>query len=104
MLFGALSLLVTSFVKNINHFNFYFTGLLTPMFFFGGIVFPLENLPSWLRPVAEIFPLTHCARLVRAVYFADFVPGQLISLAYVVTGTVLFGELAIRRIEKRILK
>ncbi|MDP4094798.1 MAG: ABC transporter permease, partial [Bacillota bacterium] len=46
IMFGTLSLLITSFVKNINHFNFYFTGLLTPMFFFSGVVFPISNLPG----------------------------------------------------------
>ncbi|MFP4618569.1 MAG: ABC transporter permease [Spirochaetaceae bacterium] len=38
-MFAALSLLITSFVKNINHFNFYFSGFISPMFFFcrGGV-------------------------------------------------------------------
>jgi ABC-type multidrug transport system permease subunit len=53
-MFGALALLVTSFVQNINHFNFYFTGFLSPMFFFSGTVFPLDSLPRALRPFAEI--------------------------------------------------
>jgi lipooligosaccharide transport system permease protein len=60
ILFGAISLLVTSFVKNINHFNFYFTGLLSPMFFFSGVVFPVKSLPELIQPVAWIMPLTHC--------------------------------------------
>lgn len=38
MMFGALSLFVTSFVKTINHFNFFLTGCLTPMFFFGNCI------------------------------------------------------------------
>ncbi|MDX9872896.1 MAG: ABC transporter permease, partial [Clostridia bacterium] len=36
VMFASLSLLITSFVKNMNHFNFYFTGILSPMFFFSG--------------------------------------------------------------------
>jgi len=41
LMFSALSLLVTSFVKTIQHFNFYFTGLISPMFFFSGVNYPL---------------------------------------------------------------
>ena len=43
VMFATLSLLVTSFVKTINHFNFYFTGLLSPMFFFLRGHFPDEQ-------------------------------------------------------------
>ena len=40
LMFAALALYVTSFVQTINHFNFFITGLLTPMFFFFGDRFP----------------------------------------------------------------
>ena len=70
-MFGALSLLVTSFVRNINHFNFYFTGLLSPMFFFSGTVFPIDRLPRALRPLAELLPLTHAVRLARGLTLVD---------------------------------
>lgn len=31
-------------MNNINHFNFYFTGFLSPMSFFSGTVFPAVRL------------------------------------------------------------
>jgi len=64
VMFAAVSLLVTSYVKTINHFNFYFTGFISPMFFFSGVVFPIGNLPGIFRPFAELVPLTHSVRLV----------------------------------------
>jgi lipooligosaccharide transport system permease protein len=45
LMFATLSLWVTSYVKTINHFNFYLTGVISPMFFFSGVVFPISNLP-----------------------------------------------------------
>jgi lipooligosaccharide transport system permease protein len=72
LMFGALSLLVTSFVRNINHFNFYFTGLLSPMFFFSGVVFSLSSLPAWALPLAEALPLTHAVRLARYLEYPVF--------------------------------
>ena len=103
VMFGALSLLVTSFVKNINHFNFYFTGFISPMFFFSGVVFPVENLPAFVRPVAEIVPLTHSVRLVRAICTNQYSAILLVDLLYIAAFIVLFGYFAIRRLRKRLV-
>jgi lipooligosaccharide transport system permease protein len=102
-MFGALSLLVTSFVRNINHFNFYFTGLLSPMFFFSGTVFPLERLPSYLRPVAEILPLTHAIRLSRSLTIGRLSLVLLLDLVFLLAVTIGVGHLAIRRLRQRIV-
>lgn len=102
-MFGALSLLVTGFVKNINHFNFYFTGLLSPMFFFSGTVFPLDSLPRVLRPVVELMPLTHPVRLTRGLITGRWSMVLIADLAYLVVITVCAGWLAIRRLRTRIV-
>lgn len=103
LMFAALGLYVTSLVTNINHFNFYFTGLISPMFFFSGVVFPLSSLPPYIRPVAEIFPLTHAARLIRAFCFNRFDLPTAGSSLYMVLFTVVVGYVAIRRLERRII-
>jgi len=103
VMFGTLSLLVTSFVKTINHFNFYFTGFISPMFFFSGVVFPVENLPSFVRPLAELVPLTHSVRLVRAVCQNQYHPILLLDLLYIAVFIVVVGFFAIRRLRKRLV-
>ncbi|MCF8091599.1 MAG: ABC transporter permease [Desulfotignum sp.] len=103
LMFAALALFVTSFVKNINHFNFFFTGVVTPMFFFSGIVFPLDNLPEFARWIAALFPLMHAVRLVRAFCFNSFDPGLFFNLAYMIIFIALFGSMAIKRLKKRIV-
>jgi len=104
VMFATLSLWVTSFVKTINHFNFYLTGIISPMFFFSGVVFPISNLPPSVRFVAEIVPLTHCVRLARAVCIGHYPPSLLLSLAYAVIFTALTGWLAIRRLRRRLVR
>jgi lipooligosaccharide transport system permease protein len=103
VMFAALSLLITSFVSNINHFNFYFTGFLSPMFFFSGIVFPVENLPKMLRPMAEIFPLTHVVRLARGVAMLSFRPAMVGDLIFIVAFTAVIGWAAIARLRKKLI-
>ncbi|MEN6349762.1 MAG: ABC transporter permease [Syntrophomonas sp.] len=104
IMFATLSLWITSVVKNINHFNFYFTGLLSPMFFFSGAVFPIENLPRTMQWLAEVIPLTHAVRMARAFC----VPGRLGSyllydLAYCAVFIIITGYFAIRRLKKRLV-
>ncbi len=103
IMFGSMSLLVTSFVKTINHFNFYFTGFISPMFFFSGVVFPLENLPAVLRYAAEVFPLTHSVRMARSFVFGRIGATIWIDMAYISLFTALCAFLAIRRLGKRLI-
>ena len=103
VMFATLSMLITSFVKTINHFNFYFTGCISPMFFFSGVVFPVKNLPAVVRPLAEILPLTHSVRLVRAVCSNGYEPFLLLDLLYIVAFIILVGLLAIKRLKKRLV-
>jgi len=102
-LFAALSLLITSVVTNINHFNFYFTGLLTPMFFFSGIIFPLEDMPQVMRIIARILPLAHAVTLTRAGWFGQWDPVLLWNMLYMVGLTLVLAAWAIRRLRRRLL-
>jgi lipooligosaccharide transport system permease protein len=103
LMFAPLSLFITSFVKTINHFNFYFTGLLTPMFFFSGIVFPLNDLPSYLKTIAYIFPLAHAAKWVRAIVFNQFSFDLIWSFLYILGFILFFSFISISRLSKRMI-
>ncbi|MFW6245483.1 MAG: ABC transporter permease [Fibrobacterota bacterium] len=103
VMFASLSLVVTSFVGNINHFNFYFTGFLSPMFFFSGVVFPVENLPPFLRSIAEIFPLTHVVRMTRLLSFWELDPVMLWDLLFIALFTLVSGFFAIRRLGRKLI-
>lgn len=102
-MFAALSLLVTSFVKSINHFNFYFSGFISPMFFFAGVVFPVTNLPVIVRPISEALPLTHAVRLTRAFSFPGEVPFLWADVIYILVFTLLIGFIGVRRLKRRLI-
>ncbi|MFP4164978.1 MAG: ABC transporter permease [Chitinispirillaceae bacterium] len=103
VMFASLSLLVTSFVSNINHFNFYFTGFLSPMFFFSGVVFPVENLPGVLQNLAEIFPLTHVVRMTRLLSFWDLKAVIFWDLIFIALFTLLSGYWGIKRLGRKLI-
>ncbi|MBN1781895.1 ABC transporter permease [bacterium] len=103
IMFAAISLTVTSFVKNINHFNFYMTGVLSPMFFFSGVVFPVKSLPAVLQPVAEFMPLTHVVRLVRALCQGSYQTILLLDMLYVLVVSLIMGIIAVRRLKRLLI-
>lgn len=103
MMFAALSLLVTSYVNNINHFNFYFTGFITPTFFLSGIVFPLNTLPKFVEIIAQVFPLVHSVNLMRAFCFNKFELSLIGDVFYIMLFVTIIGFLAIKRLEKKII-
>lgn len=102
-MFGSIAMLVTSAVSNINHFNFYFTLFISPLFFFSGVVFPLSQLPDNLRWVAGILPLTHPVELMRTAAGGHTVFGPVFNLIYLALFIPLVGTVAVKRMRGRLV-
>jgi lipooligosaccharide transport system permease protein len=67
LVFASLGLVVTSLASSYDFFNYYFTLVIAPMFFFSGIFFPVGSVGRWLEHVAWAFPLTHMVAISRAL-------------------------------------
>lgn len=65
--FSAVALCFVATATGYDYFNFYLSLALFPMFLFGGIFFPLTNLPDWMQTVAWWLPLTHLVTVCRAL-------------------------------------
>lgn len=57
--FAAVSFAVTAISPSIYSFNYYVTLVLTPMFLFSGVFYPIETLPEWAQQASWFLPLTH---------------------------------------------
>lgn len=66
---GAIGLISSAWVKNINQFQTVYSFLIAPLFYLSGIFFPLENMARPIRIVAEFFPLIHGVRLAQSVFW-----------------------------------
>ncbi|WP_415063544.1 ABC transporter permease [Bdellovibrio sp.] len=66
-LFSCIGMIFTSFARNYDSFIYSTSGLIVPMSLLSGTYFPLEQLPTGLRYVAYLFPLTHAVSAVREV-------------------------------------
>ena len=72
--FAVLGMAYTALVGNIEHFNILFTGVLTPMFLFGGVFFPFVELPDWAQVVGWCLPLSHLVAATRDLTLGDAGP------------------------------
>jgi lipooligosaccharide transport system permease protein len=84
--FSCIALIFNALAKGYDFFTYYFTLFLTPMMFLSGIFFPLEQLPSTVRVVADWLPLSNAVALVRPLFMDEWPSGWLrhglILLAY----------------------
>lgn len=81
---GAMGLLSTALVKNINQFQTVYSFLIAPLYFLSGIFFPISEMAGPVRLVAEFFPLIHGVRLAQSVFW-----NQEILYTFLVHGGIL---------------
>jgi ABC-2 type transport system permease protein len=67
LVFLSLGFVVSGLAKSVETVPAIANMILFPMIFFGNIFFPLDNLPGWLRPVADILPVKYLADALRSV-------------------------------------
>jgi len=65
--FASLGVVVGMLVNNPDDVSLVNNFFITPMIFFGGSFFPLQNLPPWLATLATIFPIGAINTLLRAL-------------------------------------
>jgi len=70
--FSAPIVAYAATLKSGDDFNVLFRFIITPLFMFSGVFFPIDRLPAPLRWIAEVSPLYHGVQLVRG-----FALGQL---------------------------
>ena len=90
MTFSCIALIFNALAKGYDFFTYYFTLFLTPMMFLSGIFFPIEQLPPYVRVVADWLPLSNAVGLVRPLFMdqwpADPWRPLLVLLVYTVGG------------------
>lgn len=66
---GAMGLLATALVNNINQFQTVYSFIIAPLYFLSGIFFPISQMAAPVRLIAEFFPLIHGVRLAQAIFW-----------------------------------
>lgn len=90
LMFGALGMLLSSLVKQLENFAGIMNFVIFPMFFASSALYPLwrvEESSLWLYRICWLNPFTHATELIRFAFYAKFDP---LSLAVVAGCTAVF--------------
>ena len=104
LLFASMAMVVTSLVPSIDHFTYYFTLGITPMFLFSGIFFPLDRLPEVVQGLAWMLPLTHVVNLHRGLILGRLSPVLLVDALWVLVAVAILLNLALILMRRRIIR
>lgn len=101
---GAMGLLATALVNNINQFQTVYSFIIAPLYFLSGIFFPISQMSTPVRLVAEFFPLIHGVRLAQAIFW-----NKGMGEAFLYSGSILLIQslvlctLAYMKIRKKLI-
>lgn len=70
-LFAEFSVILVSLIPGIDSFNYFYTLLMTPLFLFSGVFFPLDGLPYFLKIISFFNPFYHSVNICRSFAFGN---------------------------------
>jgi lipooligosaccharide transport system permease protein len=101
MVFASIALIFNALAKGYDFFTYYFTLFLTPMMFLSGIFFPLDTLPTAVRWVADVLPLTHAVALIRPLFLDQWPSNVLLHAGVLLTYGLAGWMMALHLTRKR---
>jgi ABC-2 type transport system permease protein len=90
LMFGALGMLLSSLIKQLENFAGIMNFVIFPMFFASSALYPLwrvEESSLWLYRICWLNPFTHATELIRFAFYAKLDP---LSLGVVAGCTAVF--------------
>jgi ABC-2 type transport system permease protein len=95
LMLGALGLLLSSAIRQLENFASVMNFVIFPMFFASSALYPLWHVKEaslWLYRICLINPFTHAVELIRFALYGRFDP---VSAAVLVAATIIFLALAV---------
>ncbi len=99
--FSCVALIFNALAKGYDFFTYYFTLFLTPTMFLSGVFFPRDQLPTPLRYVSDVLPLTNAVELVRPLFLGRLPEHPWVPLLSLVVVGFLAFWLALALTRKR---
>jgi len=100
--FVALGLAIGAFFESLEGFQLIGTFLVFPLFFLSGALYPLDNVPGWLRALSYVDPVTYAVDAARYAMLGRSTFSPTLDLAVLIAfgiSTVLVGSVAFSRMK-----
>jgi lipooligosaccharide transport system permease protein len=102
IMFSVMGTLFTSLIERIDLYSYYFTLVVTPLFLFSGIFFPVEDFPAPVPQIAWFTPLYHAVNVCRGLA-AGPSPAVLVDVAWIVVFTLVLSLLPVQIMRRRLI-
>lgn len=102
-MFGALSLSYTANVRAMSQLMYFFSLIVMPMFYLGGVFFPLDDLSLGYRIAAWLLPISHVAEINRGLVMGGLDFGMIFNFLWILVATALLYRLALWRMRVRMI-
>jgi lipooligosaccharide transport system permease protein len=102
--FSALFVCITTFVRKIEDFDSVVGLAVMPMFLFSGTFFPVSRVPLMPRIVIELLPLYHGTAMLRQLTTGAIDRTFALHVAYLVIVGATALAVAMRRLERTLIK
>lgn len=102
--FAAIGVFVTSRVAQMEYFHFYFAGFILPSQFLCGTFFPISRFPDAVQAVAWVIPLSSFVDITRSLMLGRYDIYLLPEATWAIASTLLFTELAVRGMHRRLVE
>src|ERR1700761_8283110 len=100
---GAIGLLASSYVRNINQFQSVYSFLIAPMYFISGTFFPIGDRPI-LGTIVQISPFFHGVSLLQMAAWNQFSPGEIAyHLGVILVYGLILGFWSLVRIRRMLI-
>ncbi|MBF0135782.1 MAG: ABC transporter permease [Magnetococcales bacterium] len=103
ILFAAMGMVATAISPSYDFFFYYVTLIISPMYLFCGIFFPIDQFPAVARTAIGLLPLTHVVALIRPLAQGKIPEHLFMHLAVPTLIALLAYLLAVSLVRRRIL-
>jgi lipooligosaccharide transport system permease protein len=104
LMFSTIALTYTSVARSISSLNYFFAIFITPMFWLGGVFFPLDRLPETLQRLAWWIPITHVVDVYRGLAAGAPQWEHLLDIAWILGVTAIFYGIVLYSMRRRLVK
>jgi len=101
---GTLGFFANRLVKNLNQFNYFITGVMSPLILFSGTLFPLDRMPKAVAVVTEWLPFYPAVHLSRMLTTGRFQEDLWLMVAYLVIIPWPLGYFAVKCMVPKLIK
>ena len=102
--FSSLGLIMTARAPNYEFFNYFTSLIITPLFLFSGIFFPVSSLGIKAQYILGLMPLTGPVNISRALCYGTLERATLYDLGTLVAYSTLTASLASYLLKERLIK